>query len=104
MLSGRVALVTGSTRGIGLGILKAFAKEGANVTIHGIEGDDPDVVELSQHLMAENRIEVLRSRADLTRPDEIRRLIDNIHDRFGRLDILVTSVLHTCTTKRGVAR
>ena len=91
MLKGRVALVTGSTRGIGLGIVKAFAKEGANVTIHGIEGEDPDVVQLSQQLTVENRIDVMRSRADLARPDEIRRLIGDIHHRFGRLDILVAT-------------
>ena len=56
MLKGKTALVTGSTSGIGLGIAKALARQGANIVLNGfgdVEGPKAEVAALGRHLMSE---------------------------------------------------
>jgi 3-hydroxybutyrate dehydrogenase len=89
-LSGKVAVVTGSTSGIGLGIAHALARSGASVVLNGLASGD--VVE---HLQAEFEArypaKVLYSPADMSKPESIGAMIDMTIETFGRLDILVNN-------------
>lgn len=89
-LAGQVALVTGSTDGIGLAIARALAAQGANVALNGF-GEDAAITNLCAELVARNRVEVLHFSADLSRGDEAATLVTRVQQRLGRLDILVNN-------------
>lgn len=93
MLSGRVALVTGSTRGIGLSILRALAQEGADVVMHGIDCHETRLDATAERIQSENSIKLHRSNADLMQPREIQEMIQKVQTDFGKLDILVSEAL-----------
>jgi NAD(P)-dependent dehydrogenase (short-subunit alcohol dehydrogenase family) len=78
-LSGRVALVTGGTRGIGLGIAQAFAAAGASVVVCARSQPSSLPAELS--FVA----------ADVREPEQARLAVDAAVDRYGRLDVLVNN-------------
>jgi 3-hydroxybutyrate dehydrogenase len=89
-LEGRVALVTGSTSGIGLGIARALAGRGAAIMLNGL--GVPDTVAEIQHTLAnEAGTQVLYSGADLSDPYSIERLIDMTRNMLGGVDILVNN-------------
>jgi 3-hydroxybutyrate dehydrogenase len=89
-LSGRVAVVTGSTSGIGLGIARAYAAAGASVVLNGL-GSIDDVGEVLSSLSAEYGVRAVYSPADMSKPETIERMISLAFDTFGRLDILVNN-------------
>ena len=85
-LSGKTALVTGSTSGIGLGIAKALARQGANIILNGF-GD---------HATPQAQIEALGVKtayhgADMSKPADIEDMMKFSADAFGRVDILVNN-------------
>ena len=85
-LSGKTALVTGSTSGIGLGIAKALARQGANIVLNGF-GD---------HATPEKDIQALGVKtayhgADMSKPAEIEDMMKFSAQQFGRVDILVNN-------------
>lgn len=90
MLKGKNALVTGSTSGIGLGIAKAFAREGMNLTLNGF-GDKGEIERLVQSLSSEYGVKVAYSSADMSKPAEIREMIQKAERDFGSLDVLVNN-------------
>jgi len=90
MLNGKTAIVTGSTSGIGLGIAKALAGSGANVVLNGF--GDPDAIEQTrQSLAGENNVKVIYSDADISKADDIGRMIGLAKDELGGADILVNN-------------
>ncbi len=90
MLKGKAALVTGSTSGIGLGIARALAAQGCNVTMNGF--GDADEIEAARAAMAEeNGVEVRYSGADMSKPDEIAAMMAEADAAFGGVDILVNN-------------
>lgn len=95
-LHGKAALVTGSTSGIGLGIARAFAAQGANVMLNGF-GDADAIRTLCQDLGREFGIRVFHSSADVSRPAEIRAMVQDTITAFGKVDILVNNagIQHT---------
>jgi 3-oxoacyl-[acyl-carrier protein] reductase len=88
-LSGKAALVTGSSRGIGAAIATGLAAEGCRVAIvaRGEEGLDA----LAARLRAAGA-DVLSIAADLTEPDTAARVVGDVEEAFGRLDILVNNL------------
>ena len=87
MLKGKTALVTGSTSGIGLGIARAMAREGANVVLNGF--GDAHEIDITCHEMANAMgVEVRYSPADMTRPDEIAAMVADAEKEFGTVDVL----------------
>jgi 3-hydroxybutyrate dehydrogenase len=86
MLKGKTALVTGSTSGIGLGIAKALARQGANIVLNGF-GD----VEGPQALVRGLGVKASYHAADMTRPAEIEDMMKYAAAQFGRIDILVNN-------------
>jgi 3-hydroxybutyrate dehydrogenase len=89
-LSGRVALVTGSTSGIGLGIAEALAAAGADVILNGL--GDLTAIEMTRgRLESEHGARIAFDGADLMDPSGAAKLVENAIARFGRLDILVNN-------------
>jgi 3-hydroxybutyrate dehydrogenase len=81
-LQGKVALVTGSTSGIGLAIARTLAGQGAKLMINGF-GDAADIQRECDELGA------IHDGADMSRPDEIERMMKRCADELGGPDILV---------------
>ena len=88
-LAGKHALITGSSRGIGRGIALKLAEQGAKVAIHYFQNE----------AAARDTLEQIRKRgsdgilvqADVTRPEEVKRMLGKVRDEFRKLDILVAN-------------
>jgi NAD(P)-dependent dehydrogenase (short-subunit alcohol dehydrogenase family) len=88
-LRGKVALVTGASRGIGAAIARAFTEEGADVAISYVASADK-----ANALVAELQAKGVRAaafKADQADTAQVEGLIKSVTDRFGRLDILVNN-------------
>ncbi len=86
MLKNKTALVTGSTSGIGLGIAKALASQGANIMLNGfgdVEGAKAEVAALG--------VQVGYHGADMSKPADIEAMMAAAAEQFGRVDILVNN-------------
>jgi 3-hydroxybutyrate dehydrogenase len=90
MLNGKTALVTGSTSGIGLGIARAFAAQGANVVLNGF-GDAKEIETLRLSIATEYGVKVRYDAADLSKPSEIGAMMEKALAEFGVIDILVNN-------------
>lgn len=86
MLNGKTALVTGSTSGIGLGIAKALAQQGANIILNGF-GDH----ETPSREIAAMGVRTAYHGADMSNPVEIEAMMAYAASEFGRVDILVNN-------------
>ncbi len=89
-LGGKVALVTGSTGGIGRAIAGALARDGASIVIHGL-GDPVKTERFRASLEAEAGVRVVFVDANLEKSDAAVRLIEAATESFGRIDILVNN-------------
>lgn len=89
-LAGRVAIITGSTSGIGLGIARALAGAGADVVINGL-GNADDIEATCQHLARETGVRVAYNGANLMEAAGASALVTNTIADFGKLDILVNN-------------
>lgn len=89
-LKGQVAVITGSTSGIGLALASAAAECGANVVLNGL--GDADVIEATRAKLAANTgSTVLYHPADMTKPDQIADMVAFAKRELGRIDILVNN-------------
>jgi 3-hydroxybutyrate dehydrogenase len=89
-IKGKNAVVTGSTSGIGLGIARAFAKEGANVMLNGF-GDKGDIEKERSGIESEFSVKALYSPADMSKGAEITAMIQEAEEKLGSVDILVNN-------------
>ncbi len=89
MLKGKTALVTGSTSGIGLGIARALAAQGANIVVNGF-GDAAAIAAIEKELQALGAATMYHG-ADMTRPSQIEDMVRAAESRFGRVDVLVNN-------------
>ena len=96
MLKGKVAVVTGSTSGIGLGVARALGRQGADLLLNGF-GDAAEIEKLRAGLATEMGVRVTYSRADMSKPAEIAGMIEQATKELGRVDILVNNagIQHT---------
>ena len=92
----KVALITGSTSGIGLGIARAFASAGADVMLNGF-GDPEEIEEIRSGIAAEFDVRAAYSGADMSNPDEIHGMIEAATSELGKVDVLVSNagIQHT---------
>ena len=89
MLEGKVAIVTGSTSGIGLGIARALAAERAAILLNGF-GDAAQIDALRRELSGRG-VRVAYSAADMSKPAEVAGLVEQATRELGRVDILVNN-------------
>ncbi len=90
MLEGKTAVVTGSTSGIGLGVANALASQGACVMLNGF-GDAQEIEALREGLSRLSGADAAYHPADMSKPQEIARLIEETGKRLGKVDILVNN-------------
>jgi len=90
MLKQKTAVVTGSTSGIGLGIARALAGEGANVVLNGF-GDKAEIEKARAGIEKEFGVKAAYSPADMTKPAEIAAMIKTAEQSLGTVDILVNN-------------
>ncbi|NSX32050.1 3-hydroxybutyrate dehydrogenase [Brevundimonas vesicularis] len=89
-LKGQVAVITGSTSGIGLALARAVAAGGGEVVLNGL-GDPADIERTRADLEASSGVRILYHPADMTRSEEIADMIAFAERELGRLDILVNN-------------
>ncbi len=87
-LAGRVALVTGGTRGIGLAIARLLADDGASVVV---SGRDPGRLESAAKELEALGASALAVAADAGKREDADRLVEATRERFGRIDVLVNN-------------
>ena len=90
MFKGKTALVTGSTSGIGLGIARQLAAQGANLVLNGF-GDAAQIAALRADLSQEFGVVVRYDGADMSRPEAIGSMMDKALTEFGAIDLLVNN-------------
>lgn len=88
-LTGKVALVTGGSRGIGRGIAERLAEEGASLAIGYASRSEPAEEVLGA--LRQHHAEAMAVRADLADIAQVGRMVEQVAERFGRIDILVSN-------------
>jgi NAD(P)-dependent dehydrogenase (short-subunit alcohol dehydrogenase family) len=95
-LSGRISFITGSSRGIGAAIAEHLAACGSDVVVHGssqsssnVFGESSSLEELARSIEKAHGVRAVALAADLTRPENVQRLVREAVARLGRIDILV---------------
>lgn len=89
--SGKVALITGSSSGIGAATAISFSKAGAQVVVTGRNADNVSKVAQECEKVSPNGLKALEVVADLMKEEDCKRLIDSTISKFGKLDILVNN-------------
>jgi 3-hydroxybutyrate dehydrogenase len=92
----RVALVTGSTSGIGLGVARALAARGVDIVLNGF-GDRNEIDKMRAGIASEFGVRVTYNGADMSKPQEVRAMIAAATREMGRVDVLVNNagIQHT---------
>jgi 3-hydroxybutyrate dehydrogenase len=89
-LTGKTAVVTGSTSGIGLAYARAMAKAGANIVLNGM-GKPEDIEKERAGIEADFKVKAVHSPADMTKPAEIAAMVALGESTFGSVDVLVNN-------------
>ena len=90
---GKVALITGSSRGIGASIAKAFANEGAAIAINYVK-NEPAALDTVENCEKVGGI-ASSFKADVTNPAEAKLLVESVQSEFGKIDILVNNAFRS---------
>lgn len=90
MFKGKVALITGSTSGIGLGIAEAMAQQGCAVLLNGF-GDKDEIERIRQEVAARTGSKVSYSPADVTDPAQVAAMLEQAEAELGAVSILVNN-------------
>ena len=90
MISGKTAIVTGSTSGIGLAIAEALAAQGANLVLNSYTSAEADHA-IAARLEREHGVSAVYVQADMAKGEECRSLVEQTVARFGGVDILVNN-------------
>jgi 3-hydroxybutyrate dehydrogenase len=90
MLKAKVAIVTGSTSGIGLGIAKVLASQGADIVLNGF-GDAREIEVIRSGIERSHNVRAVYDGADMSKGNAVRSLVAATVEKLGRLDILVNN-------------
>src|SRR5438874_2922809 len=89
-LTGKTAVVTGSTSGIGLAYARAFANAGADIVLNGM-GAPADIEKERSRIESDFKVKAVHSPADMTKPAEIAEMVALGEKNFGSVDVLVNN-------------
>ena len=101
-LQDQVAIVTGGDSGIGRAVALAFAREGADVVIAYLEGEDEDA-QVTGRLVEDAGRRAVLVPGDLTREEACRELVDRTVHELGRIDLLVNNAAYQMAQPGGIA-
>lgn len=87
---GKVALVTGSNRGIGKAIVEEFAKAGLDVVINYCHHEE-EAKEFQKYISEEYNVSVMVCKCDISVEEEVEKMVDDVCEAFGGIDILVNN-------------
>ena len=89
-LEGKVAIITGSSSGIGLAIAKSFVREKAKVAVCGINTEDikKACLEIDNEYPG---CEIIGINVDISKTDAVKRMVDAVINKWGKIDILVNN-------------
>jgi len=87
MLKGRVSIVTAASRGIGAGVASVLAREGSDLVIAA--RDLKRLEELAKELESRHGVSVVPVQADLTKREDVKRIVTAAIENFGKVDVLV---------------
>ena len=97
-LEGKIAWVTGSSRGLGQAIALQLARSGASVVIHGSTmnsssyfGEGGSLAEVAEKISKDTGVQAMYVAGDLTKPENVQGMVKQIHEKFGHIDILVNN-------------
>jgi 3-hydroxybutyrate dehydrogenase len=90
MLSGKSAIITGSTSGIGLGIARGLAASGVNIVLNGF-GDANEIEAIRSEIADSHQVRVLYSGANMADGNDIAAMMAQAEQEFGGVDILVNN-------------
>jgi 3-hydroxybutyrate dehydrogenase len=90
MFEGKTALITGSTSGIGLGIARALAAQGAHIVLNGF-GDAAQIAQLRSEIAEAHGVEVMYDGADMSRADAVDMMMARALGEFGAIDLLINN-------------
>ena len=88
-MKGKVVIITGGGKGIGFGIITAYAKEGANLVITG--RSESTLLKAKEKQEKEHSVRVLAIPADGGKEDEVQKVIDLTMEEFGRIDVIINN-------------
>lgn len=88
-LENKVAIITGSTKGIGYAIADLYLKEGAKVVITGLKDEVPEALKLLEK--SYNNENIMGIELDVTNTESIKNVVEKTIEKFGRIDILVNN-------------
>ena len=94
-LENKVAIITGSTKGIGYAIADLYLKEGAKVVITGLKDEVPEALKLLEK--SYNNENIIGIELDVTNTESIKNVVEKTIEKFGRIDILVNNAGITAT-------
>jgi 3-oxoacyl-[acyl-carrier protein] reductase len=89
LLDGRVAVITGSTKGNGRAMANIYSEQGANVVVTGRSQEEAQ--NIVDELSKEYQNNPLGLKLDVTSMTEVREMVDKVRDKYGRIDILVNN-------------
>ena len=89
MFAGKVAVITGSTSGIGYGIARVLAGKGCNIMLNGF--GQPSEIDKVRNAISDLKVKVAYSGADMSKPNEIREMIHQAEKDLGKVDILINN-------------
>jgi 3-hydroxybutyrate dehydrogenase len=89
-MAGKVAVITGSNSGIGLGIAEELARLGADVVLNSFT-DNPEDHALAERIAEEHKVRAVFVSADMSKSDDCRALVAKTRDAMGSVDVLVNN-------------
>lgn len=88
-IKGKVTLITGASRGIGLATAEKFASEGADLIL--VARTESILKEIANKLQKEYKVKAVALSADISKSEEVEKIFENIRKDFGKLDILINN-------------
>src|ERR687884_320945 len=89
LLYGKVAIITGSTRGNGRAMANIFSEHGANVIVTG--RDENEAQSTAEQIASEYQTNTIGLKLDVSSSDEVNRMVDKVYQKYGQIDVLVNN-------------